>query len=226
MLYAARKHLCFQLVVVMHRSLSIPTSWQDGSRPAVEPRASGAPKHVPRGRPSRLEQLGYAKTEKTVMPVRKQEVNESHELSLERHFLREQAAVLSHIHCVTQAEQVVLQRWHEANKRETHELNDYRDVLEERELGLAVREADCSLKASENELAELLSAREKLESAEMRTVLMVREGVTSAEPSLEPPSTCPEETVDGRPRWAKRRKCGTKGKKAAAALIDKWLYAE
>ena len=85
------------------------------------------------------------------------------------------------------------------------------------------READYSLKASENELAELLSAREKLESAEMRTVLMVREGVTSAEPTLEPPSTCLEETVDGRPRWAKRRKRVSKGKKAAAALIDKWL---
>ena len=187
------------------------------------PRASGAHRRVPRGRPSRLKQLGYTLLNETGLPRADVAVDESEALCLERCELRVQRDNLSAMYGVMQAEQCVMQRWSDINKHERQELIELRDALEHRELEHAVEVADFNLNVSERELADLLCAREALNAAEIPTVLVVEEGVANKEQTQEPLSSCETQLVDDRPRWAKRRKRGTKGKRSTAMLIEKYL---
>ena len=225
MLEATLRFICFHFAsfTSMHFSLSLPASWQDASAPAEGPRASGAPRRVPKGRPSRLEQLGYTLPKETGLPRADVAVNESEALRLERCELRVQRDVLSEMYGVMKAEQCVMQRWSDINKRERQELIELRDELEQRELEHAVDVADFKLKESESELADLLCAREASKAAEIATVLVVEEDVANKEQSSEPLSSCDEKCVDARPRWVKRRKRGTKGKRSTAMLIETYF---
>ena len=225
MLEATLRFMCFHFAsfTSMHFSLSIPASWQDASTPTEWPRASGAPRRVPKGRPSRLEQLGYTLPKETGLPRGDVAVNESEALCLERCELRVQRGILSELYGVMKAEQCVMQRWSDINKHERHELIELRDALEQSELEHAVEVADFKLKESERELADHLCAREASNAAELATVLVVEEGVANKEQSSEPLSSCDKQWVDARPRWAKRRKRGTKGKRAFGMLMEQYL---